>query len=658
MSFTPAPSSGRRRRWRDAARAAARLTLCAAGLLALTGCPKPEAPPTPKSRHPTVGPDTTLPVYLKGTVKDLTLVANTGVFPVSSYGLVTGLRGTGDSTAPSLVREWMLKEMTRHGLGRSSLGFENLTPEQLLTDPHVAIVSVVANIPPGARKGDQVDVIVEALPNNSTSSLANGMLWRTNLKINGMSDPFGAVNEYAKAQGNLFVNPVYAINVGGGDGAPATQATSALVSLRTGLIPGGGYVTSDRPIHLVLRTPGWAASRTLENRINQHFQTTDVFRDPTAASQDEGYIHLFVPHAYHGDWQHFMGVVTHLYMNGDNGFLALKAHQLAEEALKPDSALLDISYAWEAMGPAAIPSLTPLLSNPQPEVQFAAARAAAFIGDRYGEDTLVQIARTAGHPFQVNAVQTLGELPSSALINAQLATLLDSDQSLVRIEAYKVLAEHQDGHVFSKLVHSKLNPENEFTLDLIASNGPPLVYCSRMGRPRVAVFGRHVSLETPVMFSAFDTRLTISTRPDRPRTVDIFYRDELRRTPIEALSGPDVGELVARLGGASEEGFHFTYGDVVAILQSMVQKKALPAAFVLQQAPWVEREIHEAPQLPDSGRPQTEASTIAPTTQPADSLPEMPLPPPPEDKKKDKDKDKQDKQNKNESANSLSGRPQ
>src|SRR5438445_607164 len=73
-----------------------------------------------------------------------------------------------------------------------------------------AALAVVANIPPGGRKDDAVDVVVQALPNNNTSSLANGMLWRTTLKINGMADPYGAINEFARAQGNVFVNPAYA----------------------------------------------------------------------------------------------------------------------------------------------------------------------------------------------------------------------------------------------------------------------------------------------------------------------------------------------------------------------------------------------------------------------------------------------------------------
>lgn len=617
---------------------------CLAGLTALTGCPKPVAPEKPKDRYHAIPFDPAMPVFLKGTIKDLTVSANTNPFPVSSYGLVTGLRNTGDSTSSATVRDWMLKEMSRHKVGSAAFGYEGITPEQMLSDPHVAIVSVVANIPPGARKGEQTDAIVQALPNNATSSLANGMLWRTALRINGVGDPFGAINEFGKAQGNLFVNPAYA------GASSGTQAISR-VSLRTGIIPNGAVVTTDRPIHLIMRNPSWAASRQIEQRINYRFQTPDPFKDPTAAAQDEGYIHLYVPRSYNGNWQHFLGVVTHLYLNTDSGFASIKAKQLADECLKPDAPLLDISYCWEAIGAPAIPFLTPLLTSPRQEVQFAAARAAAFIGDRYGEDALVQIAATPNHAFQVNAVQTLGELPNSALINASIAKLLDADQSLVRIEAYKVLAAHADGHIFSKVIHSKLNPENEFVLDLIVSSGPPLIYCSRVGQPRVAIFGRKVAMETPVTFSAFDSRLTIATLVDRPKTLNIFYREGGRSRTIEALSGPDVGELVARLGGATDEGFHFNYGDIVAILQAMVDRQKVPAAFVLQQVPNVESDVRDAPALPDAGRPQADAGG---NSQIGATLPDLPLPVIP---KKDGDKPEEKKRDATDQKD-LSGRPQ
>src|SRR5260221_4489802 len=119
--------------------------LCAGGMAALTGCPKAVAPAKIEPRYVTLGPDTKMPAYLKGTIKELTIVQNTGTFPVSSWGLVTELRRTGDTTAPTVVREWMIKEMQRHGFGMASKGYANVTTEQMLNDQTVAIVAVVGN---------------------------------------------------------------------------------------------------------------------------------------------------------------------------------------------------------------------------------------------------------------------------------------------------------------------------------------------------------------------------------------------------------------------------------------------------------------------------------------------------------------------------------
>jgi flagellar basal body P-ring protein FlgI len=602
------PTTAARTPRRFFSRPLVRGALCAAALLGLAGCSayqaKPPAPMTKYQPHPS---DPTLPVFLKGTIRDLAIVGNIGNFPVSSWGLVVGLRGTGDSTCPSVVHEWMVKEMQVHLVGSHQAGFDNISPDEMLSDPHVAVVGVIAYIPPGARKGDYIDAIVQAMPGNNTTSLANGMLYRTDLKINGLSDnPIGAVNTYAKAQGDVFVNPVYAVN----EASSAANSSGGMrVGLRAGVIPGGALVDTDRPIHLVLRMPSWSTSRAIEGRINQRFPSnTPLLRDEIVASaQDEGYIRLMVPRHYRGDWEHFVGVVTHLYLNPDPSFSAIKARQLAAEAVKPKAPLLDISYAFEALGPSAIPSITPLLSDPHPDVQFAAARAAAFLGDSYGVDRLMQIASTSGHEFQLNAVDTLGKLPDSQVIDAKLSKLLDSDQSLVRIKAYDVLCQKGSAQIFSVPIHSKLNPENEFVLDIINSGGPPLIYCTRIGRPRVAIFGRKVTLQTPAMFSAFDTRLTIASLPQATNVLNVFYRDEGRPNPVQVQSGPDLWELVARLGGAKDDGLHFSYGDIVAILQSMTEKKAVAASFVLQQLPEVAREIQGAPALPES-RPQADAA--------------------------------------------------
>src|SRR5262249_50665723 len=155
---------------------------------------------------------------------------------------------------------------------------------------------------------------------------------------------------------------------------------------------------------------------------------------------------------YKGDWEHFVGVCTHLYMDGSPGVAPFKAKMLAEEAVKPDALLQDISYCWEALGPDALPFIRPLYTNSSGDVSFAAARAGVYIGDSAAEDALLEIARTDGHTFQLNAVKILGSLNGSTRMDRMLAELLSAQNALVRIEAYRALTEHGSPAIISRQV--------------------------------------------------------------------------------------------------------------------------------------------------------------------------------------------------------------
>jgi hypothetical protein len=582
-----------------------------------TGCSKTDPPKPQKVAYADLGLKKNLPSYLKDTVLERTDLSNTGPLVVSSYGLVVNLRHSGDSRAPTAVREWMIKEMYRHGMGGKRIpGYEDLTPERVLADRRSAIVTVGAYIPPGARRGQRVDVVAQALQQSDTASLAGGTLYQCELRLMGANplNPGGAVNKFVEARGPLFVNPAYALETPKpGDGTARSGARSATVL-------GGGYVTADRPLQLRLRTPQWNISRAIEQVVNTRFQqVADKPRQDgrgmaAAEAQDEGYLNLYVPTSYKGNWEHFVGVATHLYINLNPSVAAIKAQELAAEAQKPGALLEDISYCLEGIGPVAIPYLTPLLSHPSPDVRFAAARAGTFLGDVASEDALIRIAQTVGHPFRLNAIVCLGEVKNNPEINRALATCLDSDESLIRIHAYNVLAANGDTHVASMAV------QENFILDVVDSNGPPLIYAKRTGEPRLAVFGRRTSLNQPVTFSAFDTQLTIATDARRPELLSIYYRGDDVPQPIQTLSQPNVPVLVGRLGGLGDEKLRFGYGDIVGMLQSMADDRKISAAFVLQDVPVVDDTLIDTPDATGGGgRPVGEATAPPPRATAADA---------------------------------------
>lgn len=583
---------------------AAALLLSATALL-VPGCAqKPVPADVTPPRYATL-PPREVPTVLKGTILEIADLAEVQPRRVSGYGLVVNLDGTGDTTSPNAVREFMIKQMIKRGFGSQNLpGFEGVSPERVLRDPRVAIVRVDAFVPPGARKGQRMDAYVSVIPNNNTSSLARGTLYLCDLKPGG-ANPYGpdtSVNPEASARGSILVNPLYALET--------RDDPSARLSLRRGVVIGGAETKRERPLALRIRTPSPGTARYVERRIDLAFQDSSV-----AEAQDEGIVLVRVPAKFGDDWQHFVGVVMHLFLNYSNEFAAIKARQLADAAVLPDAPLENISYAWEALGEPAIPYLQPLFTHPSADVQYAAMRAAAFIGSSPAARGLLEIARNREHPFQLNAVLTLSKLPQSPLIADMLRTLLDTEDTLVRIAAYRALVQYRDPTVVS------LPLADRFWLDIVPSTATPVIHATRTGEPRVAIIGSRPSLVMPVTFSAMDHRFTITSNDDE-RTLTMFYRPPSGE-PTSIRSRPDLAEIVARLSGVpdSREGLRLGYGTVVGILQALASQQLLVdktaagsrhASFVLEDVSGMQDVIDSAPPIDESPRAQGATPVPAP----------------------------------------------
>src|SRR5262249_40883929 len=100
------------------------------------------------------------------TIGDLTTVGNADSEAVSGVGLMTNLSGTGGGNPPG-----QLRAMVDHLLQQ-----KGLNSKEILDSRDNAIVLVSALIPPGARKGDPLDVDVTLPPGSKASSLKGGKL--------------------------------------------------------------------------------------------------------------------------------------------------------------------------------------------------------------------------------------------------------------------------------------------------------------------------------------------------------------------------------------------------------------------------------------------------------------------------------------------------
>lgn len=533
------------------------------------------APPEKAAPRYATLPLKNVPEFMKDTLFERADVLNAQPAPVSAYGLVSRLRNTGDSTAPSRVRQWMIDQMVKRGFSQAHQGLGDFRPEEMLNNPSFAIVRVDGFIPVGARDHDTFDVMVSALPDSTTTSLAHGNLYDTNLGPNG-ANPFNpnVINVAAIGGGQIFVNPAYSVRNGEG------KSEGAANSLRYGVVMDGGHVLNDWPIVMRLRQPSMQLARAYDNRVNQRFQAVaDKKRQNdkgycVAEARDEGTVFLWVPKSFHGDWEHLVGIVSHLYTNGSPENTVQKARMLADEAVKPDAPLLDISYCWEGLGEKALPYIVPLMTSEKQDVAYAASRAAAFLGDTSAVEVLIKMAGTKDHAFQLNATEVLGQLPQTQQITQALRKLLDTDSALVRLEAYRILAREHDVSVYTRVIDEK------FVMDIVRSSGPPIIYASQRGIPRVAIIGSRTSIETPVTFTAMNNQLSITSADPNP-LLKVFYRGKEMREPTTVLSRPDVAELIARLGGEprdAKDRMNFSYGDILGILQAMADARKFYAA--------------------------------------------------------------------------------
>ena len=157
------------------------------------------------------------PLQASTRIKDVAVVQGVRSNPLTGYGLVVGLDGTGDQAAQMPFTAQSLRNyLEQHGL--------SLPPGANFQPRNVAAVLVTAQLPAFAQPGQAIDITVSSVGN--ARSLRGGTLITTPLRgVDGQI--------YALAQGNLLV---------GGAGAAAAGAQVVINHLSVGRIPNGGQV--------------------------------------------------------------------------------------------------------------------------------------------------------------------------------------------------------------------------------------------------------------------------------------------------------------------------------------------------------------------------------------------------------------------------------
>jgi flagellar P-ring protein FlgI len=162
-------------------------------------------------------------------IKDVATIEGIRDNQLVGYGLVVGLRGTGDSSQTVFPAQTLISALERMGVTVPQTGSNSASNMQV---KNMAAVFVVATLPPFARPGYRIDITVSSA--GDARSLEGGVLLMTPLY-----GPDGQI--YAQAQGGLVL---------GGYVAAAGGNTRQLNHPTTARVPDGALVERPAPFDL------------------------------------------------------------------------------------------------------------------------------------------------------------------------------------------------------------------------------------------------------------------------------------------------------------------------------------------------------------------------------------------------------------------------
>jgi flagellar P-ring protein precursor FlgI len=200
---------------------------------------------------PSLAPRPSSPMEVR--LKDIATVHWGVEVPLVGYGLVVGLDGTGDSRQVAFTVQSIANMLRRFGI--------NVDPTRLQLR-NVAAVMVTATLPPFAKVGDRLDVLVSAI--GDARSLHGGVLLQTPLQA--------ADNEvYAIAQGPISIGG-FNVQAGGAGVQKNHPTTGRIVNgatvVRT-FAPEGVAYASELEIRLI--APDATNAAKIAQALNERF---------------------------------------------------------------------------------------------------------------------------------------------------------------------------------------------------------------------------------------------------------------------------------------------------------------------------------------------------------------------------------------------------
>ncbi len=455
---------------------------------------------------------------------------------VEGVAAVNGLAGTGGPPDPSPFRDQLIQEMKR----------ENVSdPNRFLESDTTALARVRTIIPPGARRGDPLDLQVMSPPESRASDLQGGWVMNTRLRQQQM------------IRKTIRKSDVKAIGIGPVLTRAAHTPEDDPALKLDGLVLAGGRVQEDRKLGLMLR-PQYKhvkVAANLATAISRRFFFFDgTTRRGIADAKEDDFIEIEVHPRYRRNEHRMIEVIRSVSGRPDSASSQTRLAELAEQLADPATAS-DAALQLEAIGENAVPTLLAGLESTNPELRFYAAESLAFMDREESIGPLEQAARETP-AFRHSAFAALQGFENSRVADA-LDRLMDEPSLETRYGAFCTIRRRPDGR-------RRLRGESigdSFRLYHVASDARPAIVVSLRETAEIVLFGSMSPIQIPEFFFG-PAGIMIKPEDDQEEKLRVSRfqpgQDDQRTVVPATLEG--LIEGVVAVGGG--------YGEVIAVLRS------------------------------------------------------------------------------------------
>ena len=538
------------------------------------------------------------------TIGMKTVIGNADPIPVSSVGLVWNLKGTGSTPQADSWRTML----------ETALKKRKLTPKEILDDPKhsTSLVLVSAQVPPGARIGDRLDVDVTLPPGSKTTSLKFGMLDvcdLTNFELAGaarqqLTDAGVAVGKVPQASANaLLLGNRLAVAEGPLVAGTMVQAGEPKViaaspddapeepMLRVAKIWGGAVCNFDRPYYFLLNdnAPQPRLAMVVASRLNSVFIGSGDRAGKIAEAKVQGkpLVAVFVPPAYRLNHSRFLMVARQVPLVPVTSSDPSRK-KLEGELLSPETAIV-AALKLEAYGTDSEDTLRVGLEEESPWVKFAASTSLCYLGKADPRAALALGDLAYKHPALRSHCLTALASQDDAPCTEQLVELMRKGDSSLRYGAFSALRTADASH---EAIRGR-RMGNSFYLHTVAPDSESLVHLTTERRNEIVLFGNVWPVRGPFSIP-LGNEFTVSMK-DGDKAVTIS-RIMAKKAPVyKTENDPDTDEnyevvkvekrpdLSMLLTGVVELGG--TYSDAIELIRRLSAADCLGTKVAIDTMP-------------------------------------------------------------------------